>query len=253
MVAFRSITDSAMETGLDPKRSVDTDCPCGAGTPFEPNPAPQGANQAGTPMNQVTTLSSHGQASIEDVCTWLEAKAERGELPSTTARLKCTALRQIVGPIADDEPRDAKYVLENVEALTKRWATLNSKYKSDTALTYASRVKSALEEYFRWQTAPTTFRFRPSPARPEKVKAETLPRAADVTKTAEPANQPVDGNPSAVLRSFPLPDGREFCFSLPANLSETDVRRIGLHLMTYATDWDPKTPMAAFAMVRSQS
>lgn len=205
-------------------------------------------------MAEVATINGHVKPSVEDVARWLEAKAERGEIAANTARLKVTALRQLTTPLGEDEPRDAAWVLEHIDDLSKRWATLNQQYQSATAASYASRARSAIEDYFRWRDNPTTFKFRDSGrktserADPSDVRKPEGPRKKNV---APPSDVDRPERSSGSARALPLGNGREFTFTIPDDLAVTDVRRIAAHLLTYATDWEPPTPAEAFAVVRS--
>ncbi len=84
--------------------------------------------------------------SPEDVCNFLKQKADRGEIASNPARLKMTAVNALAGILAEDEPKTAAYVRDNVADLASRWATLNSGTATgDTARTYESRARTAID------------------------------------------------------------------------------------------------------------
>lgn len=211
-------------------------------------------------MNAVTPIDSNVKPTIDDVCRWYEQKGQGGELPESTARFKVSALRQLVSVMLEEEPRDdAEFVLNNVDSIARRWATKNGGFKADTVRTYASRARSALEDYFRWRRDPARFEFRrertegatPKPRSAKKATADE----SNTTPTVDAvANVPASAaTPNDVVRgSFPLGGGRFFRFELPTEPTVTDIRRAALHLMTYAVDLDPTMPAEAFAIVRSK-
>ncbi|HTA91227.1 MAG TPA: hypothetical protein VK745_16690 [Polyangiaceae bacterium] len=188
--------------------------------------------------------------SPEDVCLFLKQKAERGEIAENSARLKATSIRQLVTVLGEDEPKTAQYVLENIQSIATRWATLNSAdAKGETAKTYESRARSAIESYFEWVRDPKGFKFKRSAPRatpeakePKAQKTEAKPTAAS-PETPAPAAQA----PEQEVRSFPLGAGREaFNFMLPSGgLDVRDVRKIVCHLLTLAKDFDPTVPSHA--------
>jgi len=184
---------------------------------------------------------------LKQVKDWIAAMGDKGVYQVTSARLRTTAIDQITSILAADEPSDPQSVLDNLDDLAVRWATKNSA-KSDTAQTYKSRAKGALEDFFRYQQNPLGFKPRvkvvsSEPAKKER-RAAREPSASDasvVTVTAAPASS---GSQQATaptgFRSYPLDQGVEFLFQLPAGgLTLRDVQRIAWHLATMATDFDP--------------
>jgi hypothetical protein len=183
---------------------------------------------------------------LNQVKTWLAAMGERGIYQPTSARLRATAIEQITSILAEDERSDPQWVLENLDDLTARWATKNNA-NGDTAQTYKSRAKGALEDFFRYQQNPLGFKPRVKvvssvPAKkgerkPTKEASAEVPAVAPPPAAAAAAPQP--GAP--MDRSYPLDgQGAEFMFRLPSRgLTVRDVQRIAWHLVTMATDFDP--------------
>ncbi|MFO0568167.1 MAG: hypothetical protein U0263_21080 [Polyangiaceae bacterium] len=200
-------------------------------------------------MENVRSLSSAVNANVTEVHNWLEAKASRGELPASTARLRSTALNQLTSVLDDDESRDPTLLLAKLEELTTRWATLNPEAKPDTARAYLSRARTALNDWFAWKADPTTFKFT---RKQGAGKAATGPKAkSPPAPTKSPERDDLD------FRRFPLGGGRgEFVFATTATeLTVSDVRRIACHLLTCATDFDPsqRDHGEQFAMVMQSS
>jgi hypothetical protein len=199
--------------------------------------------------------------SIEDVCKWHTAKAQRGEVALVTVRLRVTALNSLTSILGPEEPRDADWLLNNLEDVANRWAT-KTQANAATARTYMGRAKGALSDFLSWRKEPTKFRFKPSTERPKRDKGKTKMEgaAAEQTPTASPPEsdvvptpempRPAVGEASAAegaeRRSFPLPNRSRFVFELPIDgLTVYDVKRVACHLLTLATDFDPATPSHA--------
>ncbi|HEY3816778.1 MAG TPA: hypothetical protein VGL81_06395 [Polyangiaceae bacterium] len=186
-------------------------------------------------------------ASIDEVISFIDSMAERGELPSSSAVQKNSAIRNMASVLAEDEPRTARYVLANLENISLRWATKNPQFKGSTVKTYESKARAAIEAYFDWKRDPKGFKFeRHGAPRAERPKEEKPP------KVVAPSAPPPSNDTSKTFR-YPLPGGREFVYSVPDDgLSVAEVRRIGMHLLTLAKDWEPGMPAGgadAFAVV----
>ncbi len=184
---------------------------------------------------------------IDDICNWHEMKAERGELSTNTARLRNTALRMLASPLAEDEPKTAEFVRENLPSLVKRWATLNPQFKADTATSYMSRAKAALEDYLRWQENPAGFRFAESapraPRQPKAAKTPTPPPAVAKNEGGIPDAEWEPAPSGSVTNTFRLANGRFFRFTMPEDISITEIARIAAHLATYSPEWTPVMPV----------
>lgn len=209
-------------------------------------------------MTTVRALNSavNGEsATLAQVCAWHDAKAERGEIPASSARFRVTALKKLSSVLGDDESRELPWLLENVESLAKRWGTLNPEAKAGTIRTYESRFKTAIEDYLAWAADPSTFKFR----REGREEKDAPPRSARVATPRKAVVEVASGSASAKAprregeRSFPVGNGGEFTFRLPeGGCSVKDVMKFACHLMTLSEDFDPMAPAQAqiFSMIR---
>lgn len=198
--------------------------------------------------NQVKTLPRD----VEEVLEWHTHKAGRGELPTNTARLRCTALRQILTVLDEQDPTDLAWIAANLEPLAKRFA-LKTRMSADTVATYTSRARTALADYMRWRETPNTFAFRVRAVSPgdkpaRKPAPALVPEAPSSTAdtvpspVAEPAMQ-FEG--AIYVGRLPLSDGRTFSFTLPkGGITRRDLRRISHHLMTLCEDFDAEQDAA---------
>lgn len=199
-------------------------------------------------------------STLRPVVEWGATMVKRGMVAEESLRQQTTALTRIAAVLDDGEPADAKSVLDNIEALTTRYA-LKSGANPGTAKTYRGKAKALLEEYLEYQANPVNYKPRGfTPRGPRKPEAAAgAPAAAPARSEAAPVEATPQAQPplpvvtpAPSLRSFPLgANGEEFQFALPAaGLSMKDVARITLHLVTYAKDFDPmnRDHVAWFAM-----
>jgi len=209
-------------------------------------------------MATVSSISTHvnGLTSIERVIAWAEGQAAKGDMGGASARLRVTALRQLADCVAPDEPKDAKSVLASIDRLRDRWATKNLGSKADTVRTYASRARTTIEEFFRWEESPGTYDPKRSHVRADR-KVAPKPSATSVEQgSAAPAPtslaQIVESR-APNLRDFPLGEDRgAILFTLPSDgVTFAEVRKFAVHLFTLATDFDiaDENQARTFAMV----
>lgn len=199
--------------------------------------------------SKVTPINNSSKPTVEDVERWLENFSKRGELGASSARLRATSIRNLATVLAEDEPQDVVYILTNLDALERRWATLNPDKQGDTARTYSSRARTTIEAFLGWQADPAGFKFpRLQGAEGNKSARKRPARVAeDPAPVASPPPTPPAAPTQGTLRSFPLDrEGSEFRFELPSRpLTMRDVRRVAIHLASFAVDFDPESPTEA--------
>jgi hypothetical protein len=207
-------------------------------------------------VDEQMAASNPTHEAIAEIQQWARMMAERGRYPDNTARFRASALGKFVEVLGDEEPRDAGYLLANIEDIGRRWA-LRTDANPDTAKTYIGRVRGLLEDFLAWKQDPLSFKGRaraagaPKPEQKPKSKADEATKesaSTDAASREEQANRKV-----ANRRSYPLRDGREFLFTPPPDMTVRDVARITLHLLTLAEDFDPTQPAHArmFALVKT--
>lgn len=192
-------------------------------------------------------------ASIAEVTAWVQSMGTKGMYQPTSARLRTTALACLVSVLSEDEPKDAWSVLQQITQIAKRWATINNA-NPETANTYLSRARSALEHFFEYKADPTKFKPKVRqrtertpkgrPAREEKSAEVIQLNAHGAERTRDSATDPG--------RTFPLSRG-DVAFHLPqGGLTVADVWKLTCHLVTFAEDFDPTNPTHArlFSLIR---
>lgn len=185
---------------------------------------------------------------IADVVTWYEKQAAKSDMGENAARLRITAIHQFTDLVAEDEPKEAAWMLKNVDRLTERWARRNQGAKSDTAKTYATRVRTSIQEYMKWSAAPHEY----DPKKP-------TPKA-DTPKKAKPAPVVEEAAPVMPLKAAPVPfelmdrvrlgAGRDLYWKGPEDgLFLKDALRTAYALIIASEDYDPSsgTPMQILA------
>ena len=191
---------------------------------------------------------------VDEVLAWVEKMGERGVYDATGARLKVSAIRTLTGVLADDEPRDAQHVADNLAQISQRWLTLNSA-NPDTMQTYASRTKKSLEDFFLYHSDPQAFMARlnkpkekatkkDKSAKVEQSNAAIIPINSNVAESRAEAATGVTPEQTATkkkIRSLSLGSG-EFEFSVPDGFSVLDAPKVFLHLVTLAADLDLSNP-----------
>jgi hypothetical protein len=199
----------------------------------------------------VRSMTSPESATLEDAKKWIKSMGEKGIYPATSARFRISALETFGSVLGDDEPKDAKYMLDHLDEIASRWATLNSNPK--TATDYRSRARTALTDFMSFLSDPVNFRA----SRRERVVVGGKPKAS--TSQAQPpsdaAREPAQPQAHAV-RSFPVgTNGEAIEFVIPASgFTVHDALRFAIHVATLASDFDPTSAMSArvFALARAE-
>lgn len=145
-----------------------------------------------------------------DALKWLRDEKALGRISADRARLAATAFRKLVGVRSEDEPDTVAWLWENLDELKRRIDVKPASQRS-----YASRVKSLLEEFQRYVQDEEGYR----------VMRQTVLRPHE------------DGR-------CPLSGKREFIYRLPpGGIQSADIQRISAHLWALARDFDPtRTP-----------
>lgn len=200
----------------------------------------------------------HEQVTIEQVTDWVAMQGTKGDMGGASARLRVTAIQSLAACIAEDEPKNARYLLDNIEKLRERWARKNPQFKADTAHTYSSRARATLHEYFKWAEAPADYTPPRSPVKsvgdaPKKTtEKKSAPKAAAHESPPTTPPPPQQNWVPSDVRSLPLGANREpFKYVLPKEgLQVRDAMRIAFHLITMCEDYDPTVaPLNTVAMV----
>ncbi len=189
---------------------------------------------------------------LKQVTTWLEAMEQRGLFNNNTARLRATAIDQFSQILAEDEPKTVSYMLGQIETIAKRWTTKKNANPA-TADAYRSRARAAMDEFLKYQADPSSFKgpaktSGPSVKRPSEEKSKRASPAENSESPSTPPG-PMQMQP---YRSYPLTNG-DFLYKMPEKgIVVADVRRLMLHMLTLATDFDPIQHTTFFALARTE-
>jgi hypothetical protein len=184
---------------------------------------------------------------IDEVLQFASDMHRRGQYATAKAKGLENALRQLVGVLDPEEPRDPQSVLDNIGDIASRWGRKETA-NPETIQTYASRAKRLLQDYLRYMANPATFRVE---SKPGKVKSEKKrkrdqderPEAAEAASATH--DDAAAHGPHAQPRAkaaphrfeLPLPDGRVFAYTPPEMLLQEDLLRLVVHLMPLTADF----------------
>ena len=203
-------------------------------------------------MEKVSSLRNEDKTTVADALDWLASKAKTGEIPSSSARLQVTSIRNLTACLGSDEPREVAEVLRMLPELGRRWQNLNQDKQSDTAAAYISRAKKGLTTYLDWVKDPVHFKFDQKTRRPANAKPTRKPRRETTSKGSGAPKPAPDAQPA--MRSYPTAGGN-FRFILPKDgIDARDVMKLACHLLTFASDFDPTAHAQAqmFAMAKKE-
>lgn len=203
------------------------------------------------------SVNSSSEVSVEAAKAWIEKMGERGLYQPDSARFRITALTRLTSALGSDEPTDAKWVLDNIDEMGKRYARKTSG-NPETIATYVSRAKIGLVDFLQYQSNPASFKGRSGSAKPQREKKpaakpepptqESVSLAIAPPAATPPASTPASARPSlhSEMRTFPLGQSRSFAYSMPDdNLKIRDTMKIFCHLMTMCEDFNPMDPKQA--------
>ena len=178
-------------------------------------------------------------ASPDEVFIWAERSGERGLLNPTTARLKITATKRILSVLSDDEKLGAVDILNQLDQLVTRLARKEGG-TPDTLSTYKQRAESLLRDYVDYQRDPLGFQAR-SAERPAKPTVKGERKKPVEARPEMPVTTSASGESTTAKRyTYPLGAGRDFEYFLPVDgLTMRDVKKIALHFISLAQDYDP--------------
>jgi hypothetical protein len=202
-------------------------------------------------MDNVRAFAHPVNPTIDEVVQFLDAKAKCGDHSPTSARLQITSIRALAERITPEEPQnDAVFLLNNIDVLKNRWATLNTESKGETAHTYAIRTKTALTNFFAWKENPSGFRFerRRSPTTKKKPESggsssSSRPEARMPDPSASAPQAPPAPPPASYNHRFKVAPEKYVLFTLPeGGLSTAEWKRWVAHVYTMCEDFDPEAP-----------
>lgn len=200
-------------------------------------------------MANVATIPSKSNADLQHVLTWLEKMGDRGVLSPSGAKLRATAIRQLMEVLASDEDHSAVYFSDQLDAIGARYANVKGA-NPDTVRTYLSRARGSLKLYFEYLANPVGF--SPTSAKPATASPGKKPRKkppveagseSGVANTSREASSPPAPAPEVDGRTFPLDRAanRHISFQLPADgIASEDVAKFALHLLTLCEDFSPE-------------
>jgi hypothetical protein len=206
-------------------------------------------------MGTVSSLTSPVNGSpltVEGALDWIKKAAEKHDISQATAQMQMTAIRQMAEQVAAGEPEgDLKHIVANIDKLRERWARRNQG-NANTAKTYASRAKGAINEYLRWAAAPDKYDRKAKPAKAAQPKG----KAAKTSTAVDPVQMPPPAPANAQvpeMQTCSLGGGRSLKYIAPSDgLKLKDAYRVAYQLIVNCEDYDPEmgTPAQVMSMVQ---
>ncbi len=208
--------------------------------------------------HNVKAMTTETAATIEEAKAWITGMAEKGYYPSSTARFRVSAIDSLCSILGPDEPRTVRWILDHLDEIGRRWATLKS--SPSTAGTYLSRARGGLEDYLDFLKDPVVFKPRRRSGEGERKeragRQEKQPSPpSDTVSTASGPAAPASARPSTTWRTYPIGDaGEAIEYRVPDTFSVRDALKFAIHLATLAKDFDPTSAVGAkvFALVRTE-
>jgi hypothetical protein len=168
--------------------------------------------------------------SEEQLSSFLDYTVQKGLLNESTGKSRKIAAQRILAVLDDQEKQDLRAI--DVEAVFQRFANKNGReFTPDSLSSYKSRFKSALDDFFRYVSNPTSF--RPSTTVRSLRKADgngdvpSRPRSR--SRPSEKVQDVSRGFAPPVGVVFPIPLRSNLVVQihgLPADLTEAEADRI---------------------------
>jgi len=148
--------------------------------------------------------------------------SKKGLMNRATAQARKAAVNKVLGILDENEAEDVSNL--DLDKIMTRFLNLEGgKYTPGSLSIYKSRVKSAIEDFLRYQKDPLNFRpaNQTSALRTDKPK----PTASNVA----PRNQPVVDAPPASVNIIPIPLRPDLTIKiqgLPFDLTPSEANKI---------------------------
>lgn len=164
--------------------------------------------------------------SVDELLEFLDHAADRGLMPTPTAKALAVASRRVFGALSEDERGDLRAV--DVNSAVKRFGNKHAKEFTPKSLReYGQRASRAVDQFLRWRNDPAGF------------SVKTRSTAASRKRSADVPNHPVDpltGNDvspafgsisNTFQTSFPVRPGMVVTLvNVPADLSKAEAERL---------------------------
>lgn len=174
--------------------------------------------------------------SRSDLMAFLDYLASKGLVNQATASARKAAVNKVLGVLDDDEATDVSKL--DLDVLMRRFHNLHGeRYTPESLGAYKSRVRSAIDDFVRYQNDPLNFRpgLHQTGRRPtDKPKSERPPASRSEQRHAMSGDRP----PTSV-NILPIPIRADLTImvqGLPFDLTIAEATKIGNVIRALATE-----------------
>ncbi len=177
---------------------------------------------------------------VEEFISWLKSTINLNRSTKGYISSQITTLRAYVKFLSPKNPISVNELIEKTPLLSQMHQKELS-FSESTRKTYMTALKRALYDYQNYLADPNAFKHMLKKRLYHKSINGNLPQRKPKELTKATKNQKEIAIPP-LMRSFPLPDGRNIEFSLPENLTQKEAIRFSYHILTYIEDFEPNDP-----------
>lgn len=178
---------------------------------------------------------SQTEYSVDELLEFLEHAADRGLMPTPTAKALTVASRRVFGALTDAERDDLRTV--DVESAVKRFGNKHAKEFTPKSLReYGQRASRAVDQFLRWRNDPAGFSVKTRSTVASRRRTEPN-QSADTSVAFESAAVSLAPAPGGYQTSFPIRPGRVITLSnVPNDLTKTEAERLAQFVKMLAVE-----------------
>jgi hypothetical protein len=152
--------------------------------------------------------------------------SKKGLMNKATAAARKAAVNKVLGILDEAESGDVSTI--DIDKIMSRFHNLEgSKYTPSSLNIYKSRLKSAIDDFLRYQKDPMNF--KPAGQNPGRAERAKTPASGEVSSRPEPhRNIPIEAPPAAV-NIIPIPIRPDLTIKiqgLPFDLTASEANKI---------------------------
>ena len=172
--------------------------------------------------------------SREDLLKFLDNMGRKGMIPSNTASARKAAANKVLQMLSNEEAQDVT-ALDVDETIRRFGNRYRSEYTPESLQSYASRLRSSIDDFKRHCDNPLTF--KPGAMRRilRKPRTESASSSRDIMSVAAGPSTPL--RPIAAAQVLPItvrPDLVVQVAGLPHDLTKSEAQRIANIILAHA-------------------
>jgi hypothetical protein len=174
--------------------------------------------------------------SVDELLEFLAHAADRGLMPTPTAKALAVASRRVFASLTADERGDLRAL--DVDSAVKRFGNKHAKEFTPKSLReYGQRASRAVDQFLRWRNDPAGFSVKTrSTVSSRKRMTEQAP-SLDTTVAFETPAVSLTNAPGGYQTSFPIRPGRVVTIAnVPNDLSKSEAERLAQFVKMLVVD-----------------